>query len=580
MPTSTTVTLIDQAVISVAGTALTTTVMNDLAYLTVDLTADQPSMFELTLFDDELTHLNGTTFDIGKEVLVKFQRRDTNALTEVFKGEIVAFEPEYDDVHVTTRIIAFDKLHRLNRALKTRVFVDQTDSDIITAIAGENGLQTETITATTTVHKHVFQDNTSDLAFIQMLARRNGFELQCKLGKLSVKLPATSSTATLTYGTDLRYFRPRFSSAGQVTKVTVKGWDVAAKTPITATKTSSTSHPAMGLGQSGVALTNSKFGASEHVEFNSDIFDSTGAQKLAQARLDEINSKFVVAEGRVSGTVAIVPGALVTIANAGTKVNGTYAVTSARHIYSPENGYETEFTVEGSRPATVSSMIAPQTDPPRVWYGVVPAIVTNNAFDSNVGSAGKVKVKFPWLDDAKESYWARVASIGAGATRGIVSLPEVNDEVLVAFENGNFNKPYVLGGLWNGQDALPETHDTIVVNGAVVQRLWKTRTGHYLNFTEKSDLSTVELKEKGGTSLKLDGTNKVITLKDADGTFKITIDTQNKKITVTDGTRKVEISDSKILVDAASSDVEIKGSNIKLTATANVEIKGATVKLN
>ncbi len=74
MPTSTTVALIDQSVISVDGTALTTAVMNDLAHLTVDLTADQPSMCELTLFDDSLTHLDGATFDIGKVISIKFKK--------------------------------------------------------------------------------------------------------------------------------------------------------------------------------------------------------------------------------------------------------------------------------------------------------------------------------------------------------------------------------------------------------------------------------------------------------------------------------------------------------------------------
>lgn len=579
---STTTVMLDNFLIQIAGTNLASTTLNDLASINIELSSDVPAMCELVFFDDAVAHLDGSVFDIGGELVVKLQSRSASALTEVFKGEIVALEPEFDEIHVVTKVIAFDKLHRLNRALKSRVFVDQKDSDIIASIAGEAGLQTEAITATSTVYKHIFQDNTSDLAFIQMLARRNGFEVTCKSGKLSVKAPATTSVATLTYGDNLHYFRPRFSTASQVTKVTVKGWDVQNKAALTSTITSSTSHAATGLGSSGVALTNTKFGVSEHVEVSSDVIDSTSAQKLAQARLDEINSRFVTAEGRISGNAVIIPGALITIASAGTKVNGTYAVTTARHMYGPQNGYETEFTVEGTRPATVSGMIAPQIDPPRIWYGVVPAIVTNSDDSSaNKGLAiGSVKIKYPWLDDAKEGFWARVASVGAGATRGISAIPEVNDEVLVAFENGNFNKPYVLGGLWNGRDALPAAKTELVVDGAVVQRVWQTRTGHYLKFTEKSDLSTVELKEKAGTSLMLDGTNKVITLKDADGTFKITIDSQNKKITVTDGTRKIEISDSKILVDAASSDVEIKGSNIKLTATGNVEIKGATVKLN
>ncbi len=70
-------------------------------------------------------------------------------------------------------------------------------------------------------------------------------------------------------------------------------------------------------------------------------------------------------------------------------------------------------------------------------------------------SLGRVKVKFPWLADDYESWWARVAQLGAGPDRGAVWLPEVNDEVLVAFEHGDTRRPYVVGGLCNGVDNPP-----------------------------------------------------------------------------------------------------------------------------
>jgi len=86
------------------------------------------------------------------------------------------------------------------------------------------------------------------------------------------------------------------------------------------------------------------------------------------------------------------------------------------------------------------------------FYGVVMGIVTNNQDPSNMA---RVRVKFPWLSDDNESWWARLATPMAGAGRGSYFLPEVNDEVLIAFEHGDVRFPYVLGGLWNGQDAPP-----------------------------------------------------------------------------------------------------------------------------
>src|SRR5437868_3604561 len=89
--------------------------------------------------------------------------------------------------------------------------------------------------------------------------------------------------------------------------------------------------------------------------------------------------------------------------------------------------------------------------------GVVVGVVTNNQGDPD--GLGRVKVKFPWLSNEEESFWARVAAPMAGKERGFYFLPEVEDEVLVAFEQGDVRFPYVVGSLWNGKDAPPAKND-------------------------------------------------------------------------------------------------------------------------
>src|SRR5687768_7153196 len=85
----------------------------------------------------------------------------------------------------------------------------------------------------------------------------------------------------------------------------------------------------------------------------------------------------------------------------------------------------------------------------RRMYGVVIGIITNN---KDPDKLGRVKVKFPWLSDTDESFWARTATPMAGNQRGMYFLPEVDDEVLVAFEHGDLRFPYIIGALWNGKD--------------------------------------------------------------------------------------------------------------------------------
>ena len=86
--------------------------------------------------------------------------------------------------------------------------------------------------------------------------------------------------------------------------------------------------------------------------------------------------------------------------------------------------------------------------------GMMTGLITNN---KDPEKYGRVKVKFPWLSEEDESDWLRVVVPGGGNNRGLLFLPEVNDEVLVGFEQGDINRPYVLGGLWNGQDTPPES---------------------------------------------------------------------------------------------------------------------------
>jgi uncharacterized protein involved in type VI secretion and phage assembly len=87
------------------------------------------------------------------------------------------------------------------------------------------------------------------------------------------------------------------------------------------------------------------------------------------------------------------------------------------------------------------------------FFGVVVGIVTNV---DDPDDLGRVKVKFPWLADDQESYWARISNLLAGNGYGSWFLPAVGTEVLVAFEHGDIRFPYVLGMLWNGQDKPPQ----------------------------------------------------------------------------------------------------------------------------
>src|SRR5262249_15226170 len=113
-------------------------------------------------------------------------------------------------------------------------------------------------------------------------------------------------------------------------------------------------------------------------------------------------------------------------------------------------------------------------------YGVVSAIVTNN---QDPDKRGRVRVRFPWLaaKDEGESWWARIAVPMAGKEQGTFFLPEVEQEVLVAFEQGDVRFPFVVGALWNADAVPPEDN----ADGNNDKRAIVSRSGALIRFDDK-----------------------------------------------------------------------------------------------
>jgi uncharacterized protein involved in type VI secretion and phage assembly len=110
--------------------------------------------------------------------------------------------------------------------------------------------------------------------------------------------------------------------------------------------------------------------------------------------------------------------------------------------------------------------------------GVVTGLVTN--VDDPQGQ-GRIKVNFRWLAETHETDWVRIATVMGGNGRGTFFMPEVNDEVLVAFEHGDARFPYVVGFLWNGKDDPPANH--------VRLRRIQSVNGHRISFIDATPSS-------------------------------------------------------------------------------------------
>jgi uncharacterized protein involved in type VI secretion and phage assembly len=198
-----------------------------------------------------------------------------------------------------------------------------------------------------------------------------------------------------------------------------------------------------------------------------------------------------------------------------------------------------------------------------------------------------MKVTFPWLGDKSESFWARVAIAGAGDGRGVVVLPEVGDEVLVAFDHGDPRQPYVIGGLFNGKDK-PKVAP--VDGGTVIKRMVVSRNGHTVELDDKADTITITTGD-GKHKIVLDQQSNKVVLETA-GNVEVTSQA-TLKVNATSGLQlessgAFELKANGVTIDAGGGAFSAKGTQATVEGTASAEIsssgqttmRGALVSIN
>lgn len=207
--------------------------------------------------------------------------------------------------------------------------------------------------------------------------------------------------------------------------------------------------------------------------------------------------------------------------------------------------------------------------------GVTTAIVTQNWDDKH---PGMVRVELYMAEEGKNlTGWVRVARPYAGKEYGVYMLPEVGDEVLVAFHLGDPNRPYVIGSLWNNVDTIPpET----AVEKNTVKRV-TTKGGHELVFGEEEGKEAITLTTPGKLKLTLEDEKKTITIQDADGKNLLIINGDEGAITVK--------AEKKIVLDAGGASTltlngegksaELKADSITIEAGQKLGLKGQNATL-
>jgi uncharacterized protein involved in type VI secretion and phage assembly len=280
----------------------------------------------------------------------------------------------------------------------------------------------------------------------------------------------------------------------------------------------------------------------------------------------------VIARGTCWGTSRLKPAVTVQLAGAG-PASGSYLLSEVEHVYT-SRGFYTRWVAGPRRPiGLVDTLGRSAPDPGMSVSGLVVGVVSNNTDDE---SLGRVKVKYTSLAGEIESAWARVVSLGAGAQRGAVFQPEVNDEVLLGFEHGDSRRPVVIGALYSKVSGLPEA-SKIVADGKVGYRRITSRLNHILEFADGSGPDTQHVLLQVGTAahkLRLGAdafdievaAGKPVTIKAGSANFAI------------NSSGEIQISGKKVTINA-DTDVVIQGMNVTAKANVKASVQGAQVEV-
>ncbi|WP_405940110.1 VgrG-related protein [Streptomyces sp. NBC_00726] len=583
-------------VVEFDGRPLPARFLNTLVEGYVDDSRTLPDLFLLRFRDPDRVLLEQTGLKIGSEARLLARSGGGTTPEPLLEGAVTALEIELDETGTFTVVRGLDASHRLLRGRRVASYQNMTLSDICGQVAQRAGLKSGTVDIAGPVIEHIAQPNVTDWEFVRGLAEEAGAQAYVRDGQLHITRPAEASGApdssaradrdplVLELGSNLLRCRAGVSAAEQVSEVEVRGWDIGAKEPLVGRSPAGKS-ATLDLGVTAADVT-APFGEARFVVTDAAYGTQAQVDQAAKALAERIAGSFAELEAVIRGNPEVTAGSAVALNAVGAPFEGRYTVTSSRHVFDAVRGYETWITVSGQQERSLFGLTGASGASgggPR-WAGLVSGTVTDT---QDPEGSGRVKVRFPWLSEKYASDWARTAQSG-GTGGGEAFIPEVGDEVLVGFEQGHLDRPYVLAGLYNGKDrpgggtsgasgtpGTPGASDAgggdLVdpTTGAVNRRAFASKSGNQLELLDAANGPQGVRLRTGDGKLTIDldrrGTAVVI---NSDGSVTI------------EAREQVSVTAAKgVSLDAGRGELTLTGESVTLTSRNGVALNGGNGKL-
>ncbi|MFB6713980.1 MULTISPECIES: VgrG-related protein [unclassified Streptomyces] len=618
-------------VVEFGGRPLPPRFVNTLVEGYVDDSRTLPDLFLLRFRDPDRVLLEQTGLKIGSEARLLARAGGDTAPKPLLKGVVTALEVELDETGTFTVVRGLDESHRLFRGRRVASYQNMTLADVCAQVAQRAGLKPGTVDVAGPVLEHIAQPNVTDWEFVRGLAEEAGAQAYVLDGQLHITRPAEASGApdgsaradrdplVLEMGSNLLRCRAGVSSAEQVSEVEVRGWDVRTKQPLVGRAPAGKS-ATLELGVSAAEVS-APFGEARFVVTDAAYGAQAQVDQAAKALAERIAGSFAELEAVIRGNPEVRAGSAVALNAVGAPFEGRYTVTSSRHVFDPVRGYETWLTVSGQQERSLFGLTGggpgsggsgAASGGGSRCAGLVNGTVTDT---HDPEGSGRVKVRFPWLSDEYASDWARTAQSG-GTSGGEAFIPEVGDEVLVGFEHGHLDRPYVLAGLYNGKDrpsqgsgggdgsggagggpsgggAAGAAADAVNGAPAASGSAPDSAGGAPLVDPTSGAVNRRSVASKSGNQLELlDGADgpQGVRLLTGDGKLKIDLDRRGTVIVInSDGSVNIEAKQQVsiraahgIALDGGRGTLELSGDSVTLTSRSGVRVDGGNgeVKLS
>ncbi len=380
---------------------------------------------------------------------------------------------------------------------------------------------------------YAVQNKQSSFEYLQYLAASNGEYLFYNTNTLYFGKPNLGEEVTLTYGVDLKDFSLGLKTQSLNFKYFSNNYFSESDTQAEAS--------AMNSNATGYTAMATKVSKLAFPETNQHLF-STFEDPRLQQRLDTAvglqkklaEQKQVTLHGESVNT-GVSLGKIINIKSNEDSL-GSYRVTSITHSYGINGKYINYF-----KAIPLEIDVYPLTDI-SIINKADPQIAKVKKINDPDGLS-RIKVQFPWQVSINQTTpWIRVATPYAGGDRGFHVLPEVNDEVLIGFENGEVERPFMQSALYTGVNK---------------HTAWQSEQNNFKGFQTRSG-NKVLLNDENGSITIADPSGNVILMQ---GNGEIVIQAPNK-------------------LTLASKDIEIKGSNsINIHALPNDEGGDGTMSI-